>query len=565
MARLTAILLCALIVAAPAAYAQRAVDPSAATVLIRVIGDVHVDIDELGLGTTRALDRRGIPLSSGSGFVVSSYGYVVTANHVVAEQEVSEQRSGVSVRARVVPTRIEIAFPRDRSTGGAGLVAPLTASIVASDAAADVALLFVTGTLPYLALGDSSALLRGQQVQAFGYPFGDRITTLLGDAPTQSAPDITVTKGSITALRSDAAGEVERVQTDSLINPGNSGGPLVDEDGYAIGVVVSEVMQENRGTGIGFAIPINVVKRLIDAQGLDRSLAARRLRIDQIEELPSKAMRVAMIEGRTDVSPTRVIVDLGGADREIAFRADRLYTPWTVQELQRWLLYEQGLEPAFALQSQRGSSLDAGRLHGRATGRDRSTGQAVELLYTIVDLGMEKVIARFLGPAEQVAFNRSVLDAALASFDAEALLAGSPPDVSSIAWTGGPFVSEDAPEVSLPAGWLLERSSGVVCDRLPAAALVRVSPPGDFTMSLRLAWWPRGVVDIRQVASACGGGLPDQPPASQRTTWAGVTYVTESVVRMTDGGVMQLSLIVPNTRLGESRAIFQEWQRRVVR
>jgi S1-C subfamily serine protease len=315
-----ALLLWALILAAPCAYAQRAPDPSAATVLIRVIGDVHVEIDELGLGTTRAFDRTGVQLSSGSGFVVSSYGYIVTANHVVTEQQLTAQRGGATVRARFVPTRFEVALPKERN-GDA--VAPLVASIVATDRAADLALLFVTGTLPYVALGDSAALERGQQVQVVGYPFGDRLTALIGDTPSPSAPDVTVTRGSITALRTDASGDVELVQTDSTINPGTSGGPLVDADGFAVGVVVSQVTDENRNTGVGFAVPINVVKKLIDTQGLDRSLTARRLRVTQIEELLSKGVRVAMLEGRNDLSPSRVSVDLRGPDNDVSFRVDR--------------------------------------------------------------------------------------------------------------------------------------------------------------------------------------------------------------------------------------------------
>ena len=560
-----AILLWALILAAPCAYAQRAPDPSAATVLIRVIGDVHVEIDELGLGTTRAFDRTGVQLSSGSGFVVSSYGYIVTANHVVTEQQLTAQRGGATVRARFVPTRFEVALPKERN-GDA--VAPLVASIVATDRAADLALLFVTGTLPYVALGDSAALERGQQVQVVGYPFGDRLTALIGDTPSPSAPDVTVTRGSITALRTDASGDVELVQTDSTINPGTSGGPLVDADGFAIGVVVSQVTDENRNTGVGFAVPINVVKKLIDTQGLDRSLTARRLRVTQIEELLSKGVRVAMLEGRNDLSPSRVSVDLRGTDNDVSFRVDRVYSTWNAQELQRWLLDERGLEPAFSFERQRQSTVDAsGRLHGRASGRDGSTGQAVELVYTIVDLGMEKLIARFIGATEQIAFNRSVVDGALAAFDATALLSGSSPSVPAISWTVGPFLSPDAPDVALPAGWLLERSSGAVCNRVPpATAIVRVSPPGDFRVSLRITWWPPGVADAKQIVTACGGGSSDRPSFSQRVSWAGVQYVSEGTVRTVDGGgVVQLTLTVPSTRLADGRAIFEQWERRVVR
>ena len=70
----------------------------------------------------------------------------------------------------------------------------------------------------------------------------------------------------------------------------------------------------------------------------------------------------------------------------------------------------------------------------------------------IVDLGVEKMITCFIGPAEQVAFNRSVLDAALAAFDAETLLSGPLPDVSAMTWTADAFPVPDVPMISLPSG-----------------------------------------------------------------------------------------------------------------
>jgi hypothetical protein len=260
-------------------------------------------------------------------------------------------------------------------------------------------------------------------------------------------------------------------------------------------------------------------------------------------------------------------VDLGDADNEVSFRADRVYTPWTMLEVERWLINEPALEPALVIERPRQSAIDAsGRLRGRATARHRNTGGTVELLYAIVDIGEEKVIARFVGPAEQVAFNRSVLDAALAAFDADALLSNSVPNLSSMTWTAGQFLGSDAPVVSLPSGWLLQQTSGVVCSGLPPPGrVVSVSPPGDFTLSLRLAWWPDGTADAKQVASACGGGLGDQAPSVQRTAWAGVQYVMEGVVRTIEGGVVQLAVIAPSGRLAAGRAIFEAWARPALR
>jgi hypothetical protein len=165
-----------------------------------------------------------------------------------------------------------------------------------------------------------------------------------------------------------------------------------------------------------------------------------------VQDLPSKGLRVGLLDYRNDVSPFRVRVDLGDLDNEVTFRADRVYTPWAVQDVERWLLSDPALEPAIVVDRPRPSAVDAsGRLRGRASARARTTGTAIELLYTVVDLGAETVIARFVGPAEQVAFNRGVLDAALAAFEADALLSESLPGASATTWTADRYLGAEAP------------------------------------------------------------------------------------------------------------------------
>ncbi len=106
-----------------------------------------------------------------------------------------------------------------------------------------------THTLSPLPLGDSDAAPVGEDVLAMGYPLAD----ILGGSPT-------VTRGIISGKKWD------EIQTDAAINPGNSGGPLIDSHGFVIGVNTSVI--ESAGgrniTGIGFAIPSNVVKERLD-------------------------------------------------------------------------------------------------------------------------------------------------------------------------------------------------------------------------------------------------------------------------------------------------------------
>lgn len=564
MCDVRAILACALALTSTAAFAQPVVDPSAATVLIRVVGNIHLEVTELGV--TRTIDRVDVETGTGSGFVVSPLGYIATANHVVAQREWTEERGIATVRARVSPTRLEVSFPTSAAGTNAPSV-PVDARVVASDPSKDVAVLFVAGTFSYLPLGDSGALERGQPVQAVGYPFGDVVDTLLGVARAGGAPEATISRGLVTALRTDALGELQSIQTDSTINPGNSGGPLLDEEGHAIGVVVAQFKEGGKSTDLGFAVPINIVKGLLEMHGLDQTMPVRRLRLGPVEELPFKGMRVRLLEYRNDLSTSRVRVDLGDLDNEVTFRVDRLYTPWALQDVERWLLTDPALEPSVAIErAQRSAADGAGRLRSRATGRHRTTGAPMELLYKVVDLGAESVVARFVGPAEQIAFNRGVLQAALAAFEADALLSASSPNVSALTWISDRYLGEQTPVVTLPSGWLMQPTNGVSCGGFePPPRTLSVSPVEDFTLSLSAAWWPAGTANAARIAGACGGGLSDQAPFVQRTMWAGVSYVTQGIVRAVDGGSLVLAVTSPGERLAPARAIFDAWTRAMPR
>jgi hypothetical protein len=278
-------------------------------------------------------------------------------------------------------------------------------------------------------------------------------------------------------------------------------------------------------------------------------------------------MRVGLLEYRNDVSTSRLRADLGDLDNEVTFRADRVYTPWPVQDVERWLLSDPALEPALIVERTRRSVVDgAGPLQSRAMARDRTTGAAMELLYKVVDLGAESVIARFVGPAEQVAFNRGVLGNALATFEADALLSGSLPNPSAMTWTTDRYLGGDSPLVALPSGWLMQFTTGGVCGGLqPPVRMLSISPPEDFTLSLRLAWWPAGTADATRVAGACGGGLNGQAPFAQRITWAGASYVTEGIVRGVEGGVVLLAVTSPSERSAAARTIFEAWTRAMPR
>lgn len=165
--------------------------------------------------------------SSGSGFIVSEDGYIVTNNHVVA---------GAGKVSVVIP----------------GFEDPFSAEIVGVDTQTDIAVLKVESSekFQFIVFGDSDLLQVGELAVAIGNPFGE----LAG----------TVTVGVISAL--DREINIESVtynllQTDASINSGNSGGPLVNSYGEVIGVTNAKI---SSGEGIGFAIPINDVKSIIE-------------------------------------------------------------------------------------------------------------------------------------------------------------------------------------------------------------------------------------------------------------------------------------------------------------
>ena len=178
-------------------------------------------VSEIVHRTQPGLAHIDTPTGSESGFVIDDDGFIITNAHVVEEHS--------TVTAKFVD--------------GAEYIG----TVVGKDEEIDLACIRISDAdhLTPLPLGDSDAALVGEDVLAMGYPLAD----ILGGS-------LTVTRGIISGKQWD------EIRTDAAINPGNSGGPLVDPNGFVIGVNTSVI--ENVGgrniTGIGFAIPSNVVK-----------------------------------------------------------------------------------------------------------------------------------------------------------------------------------------------------------------------------------------------------------------------------------------------------------------
>merc|ERR1719161_416630 len=198
-----------------------------------------------------ALQANEYPAGAGSGFVWDEQGHIVTNYHVVAGGANGRPGRGPAARAmQSMPRKVTVSLP--------GSAEPVEAKVIGYEADKDIAVLKVDPaalTLMPLEVGSSADLKVGQNVLAVGNPFG---------------LDFTLTSGIVSALGRDITGAGGRpikdcVQTDASINPGNSGGPLLDSRGRLIGVNTMIYSPGGMGNvGIGFAIPVDTVKRVVN-------------------------------------------------------------------------------------------------------------------------------------------------------------------------------------------------------------------------------------------------------------------------------------------------------------
>ncbi len=164
----------------------------------------------------------------GSGFIIDKEGHILTNYHVIADAR-----------------QVEVTLHNRKK---------YKATIIGTDQAHDLAVIQIKATdLVPAVMGDSSHLQVGQKVYAIGNPFG-----LAG----------TMTRGIVSSIRPvrepNGATIDEAIQTDAAINPGNSGGPLMNWHGEVIGINTMILSSVNQNAGIGFAIPINTAKAVLN-------------------------------------------------------------------------------------------------------------------------------------------------------------------------------------------------------------------------------------------------------------------------------------------------------------
>lgn len=195
--------------------------------------------------TVNIFGQTSTSAASGSGFVLTQDGYIVTNYHVI-EDAVND--SSVS---------IEVSFANGDK---------YTATLVGGEQDNDVAVLKIDATgLQPVTLGDSDQLVVGESVYTIGNPLGE-LTYSLSNGLV-SALDRLITTSSTNANGQTETTTLNVLQTNCDINPGNSGGPLFDSYGNVVGIVTAKYTQTSSGVsaeGLGFALPINDVKEIIN-------------------------------------------------------------------------------------------------------------------------------------------------------------------------------------------------------------------------------------------------------------------------------------------------------------
>ena len=237
--------------------------------------------------------RPQVRQGSGSGFVVSQDGYILTNNHVVQDAD--------HVKVTLLDNR------------------EFDARVVGRDPATDVAVIKIAAThLSPLPLGNSDASRIGDWVLAIGNPLNFTFTVTAGIVSAKGRPLYGLQDGDRYQIQ-------DFIQTDAAINPGNSGGPLVNLDGQVIGINAAIASQTGYYEGYGFAVPINLARKVMDdliatgrVQRAILGVAIGQITPEDAQAVGLKDVRGVVIEDYTDASSPAKAAGLAPGDVIVA-------------------------------------------------------------------------------------------------------------------------------------------------------------------------------------------------------------------------------------------------------
>ncbi|MDX9702543.1 MAG: trypsin-like peptidase domain-containing protein [Candidatus Auribacterota bacterium] len=231
----------------------------------------------------------------GSGFIVDPNGYILTNEHVVSKAD-----------------EITVILPDERKFKGV---------LCGSDVRSDLAVIKISAeNLPYIEMGDSNTVKPGQWALAIGNPFATFDNLERNPQPTMTLGIVSAIHRNLPTSDMNKRYYGDLIQTDAAINPGNSGGPLVDIDGRVIGINVAILSNTGQNAGIGFALPINNAKRILDnlIKGIDVKYGWLGV---AIQSLSDDLLRKFGVADKRGVLVARVMPD-GPADRAGIKRGD---------------------------------------------------------------------------------------------------------------------------------------------------------------------------------------------------------------------------------------------------
>ena len=334
---------------------------------------------------------------------------------------------------------------------------------------------------------------------------------------------------------------------------------MLDEHGFVVGVVR---MVLTRGRDIGFGIPINDVKEFLRARGLDQMLPTQALTLGPVQTIGGKGIRLRLPAGFEDRGPGRLRVDSRADQRTVELRIDRVASPWSLEQLETELVLGRTVEQFTASDSTRRSGR-ARVLAGSASGRDPASRSELAMEYVLVDLEGEQLLARYLGPAEELAYNRSVYRASLTGLEGERFLTTPVVRPVSPEWLATPLPDARAPQVTLPSTWIHETGVSLACGGMaPAEAGMAASPPGDFTVSLRVAWWSAPTETANRAAAACSPSRGRHGSTSYKLTreWLGSVSAVEGLfIDLGASGLLAIEIAAPRPTMPFVQGLLDGW------
>jgi hypothetical protein len=236
----------------------------------------------------------------------------------------------------------------------------------------------------------------------------------------------------------------------------------------------------------------------------------------------------------------------GNVSDDVSLAIDRVASAWSAADVEANLMAGGFGGPSLSPRSRVRAAGRARDRFGSARARD------LELEYAIVDLGREKLVARFAGRPAVVAYNRGVLRQSLESLEGDRLLTAELVRPVTLRLEGVSLPHPRAPAVLLPAGWTREGLDAFTVPGLgPADAAALSSPEGDFTVSCRTFWWEKGTPP-RELGPA--GAY------ERRDERLGVSYRIEGLFVALGRGVVAFEVVAPESKGKLVEGLLPAWR-----